>query len=69
MCSSRQRRKASGVTLYPLINVWNRAANSKELPASEHLRYAMAGAMWTAARPTGCLSNGRLRKCTARMHC
>ena len=56
-----------GAPCYPLLNVKSRSANCKELPDAAHLRFAMAGVMRTAARPTGCTSFGGLKKFTGRM--
>ena len=56
-----------GAPCYPLLNTKSRAANCKELPDGEQLRFALAGVMRTAARPTGCTSLGGLKKYTGKM--
>ena len=56
-----------GAPFFPLLNTRGRAASCKELPEGAQLRFAMAGVMRTAARPTGCTSFGGLKKFTGRM--
>ena len=56
-----------GAPCFPLLNTKSRSANCSELPGAEHLRFALAGVMRTAARPTGCTSYGGLMKYTSRM--
>ena len=51
----------------PLLNIENRAENSSRVPDGAQLRFAMAGIMRTAARPTGCVSIGGLKKYVSRM--
>ena len=56
-----------GAPCFPLLNVRSRSTNCKDLPDADHLRFALAGVIRTAARPTGCTSNGGLKKYTTRM--
>ena len=56
-----------GAPCFPLLNTKSISANCSELPGAEHLRFALAGVMRTAARPTGCTSYGGLMKYTSRM--
>ena len=56
-----------GAPCFPLLNTKGRSTNCSDLPSAAHLRFALAGVMRTAARPTGCTSYGGLLKYTSRM--
>ena len=56
-----------GAPCFPLLNIRSRSVYCQELPDAAHLRFALAGVMRTAARPTGCTSSGGLKKYTSRM--
>ena len=51
-----------GCPLFPILNVQDRAANCSALPTANHLRYAIAELMGTAALPTACKSRSGLKK-------
>ena len=53
--------------MLPLLNTEGRAENSDHVPTGDHLRFAIATIMRTAARPTGCVSLGGLTKYITRM--
>ena len=56
-----------GAPIFPLLDVSNRATAVGAIPAGDQLRFAIAGIMRTAARPTGCVSIGGLKKYVGRM--
>ena len=56
-----------GAPFLPLLNIADRAENSSRIPDGAQLRFAMAEIMRTAARPTGCVSIGGLKKYVSRM--
>ena len=56
-----------GAPILPLLNTENRAGNCEKVPAGDRLRFAIASVMRTAARPTGCVSLGGLKKYMGRM--
>ena len=56
-----------GAPILPLLNVENRANNSDITPKGEQLRFGIASIMRTAARPTGCVSLGGLKKYVTKM--
>ena len=56
-----------GAPILPLLNIENRAENSDSVPTGDQLRFAIAGIMRTAARPTVCISQGGLKKYVDRM--
>ena len=56
-----------GAPILPLLNIENRAVNSDNVPSGDQLRFAIASIMRTAARPTGCISQGGLKKYVDRM--
>ena len=56
-----------GAPFLPLLNIADRGENSDRVPDGAKLRFAMAGIMRRAARPTGCVSIGGLRKYVGRM--
>ena len=56
-----------GAPFLPLLDVQSRASTCETIPTGEQLRFAIAGIMRTAARPTGCVSIGGLLKYTSKM--
>ena len=56
-----------GAPFLPLLDVQCRASTCETIPSGEQLRFAIAGIMRTAARPTGCVSIGGLLKYSSRM--
>ena len=56
-----------GAPILPLLDVASRATNSDKIPTGDQLRFAIAGIMRTAARPTGCVSLGGMKKYVNRM--
>ena len=56
-----------GAPFLPLLDVQSRASSCESIPVGDQLRFAIAGIMRTAARPTGCVSIGGLLKYTSKM--
>ena len=56
-----------GAPILPLLNIENRAVNSDNVPPGDQLRFAIANIMRSAARLTGCVSIGGLKKYVSRM--
>ena len=56
-----------GAPILPLLNIESRAGNSEKIPTGDRLRFAIASIMQTAARPTGCVSLGGLKKYMGKM--
>ena len=56
-----------GAPFLSLLDVQARASSCETIPTGDQLRFAIAGIMRTAARPTGCVSIGGLLKYTSKM--